>query len=120
MRRSPRRGATISSDSPDEEPADDKVSQLTEEQQGRYEFFSQSCRFRTQQILDMMIRGIGPGTSHIQNPAVRTVARAAELFAAELIETARAMSSGTGPLTPDLIFLAFDSLARRGKIPGLG
>jgi hypothetical protein len=109
----------IWSDSPDEEPADDDLSQLTDEQQGRYDFFGQSCKFRAQRIRDMMTRSVGPGTSHIQNPAVEAVARAAEFFTAELIETARSMSSEATPLTPDLIYLAFDILSRRGKIPGL-
>lgn len=82
-------------------------------------FRSANCKIPKAQVLDIVQRAV-PGVT-VQKLVGNVAADAARLFVADLIETAKRMSSNKEePLTPDMIMIAYSELEGRGKIPGKG
>jgi hypothetical protein len=100
----------------EEEEDDQELQNLTPEERERFDYFQRACKFPDNRVYDL-VRSKLPGSVHIQGKAVTAIADAARLFAATLTENARSLSTENGPLTPDLIFVAFDHLTRQGRIP---
>ena len=96
-----------------------ELAEMSDEQHARYMHFITSCSFPVATVKSLMQEQAPEGTS-IQNPAAATAANAAKLFVGEVAETARKLAKEGQPLTPDLIYVAFDLLLQQGKVPGCG
>ena len=94
-----------------------EIAEMSDEQRGRYTHFITSCSFPVATVKSLMQEHAPEGTA-IQNPAAATAANAARLFVGEVAETARKLAKEGQPLTPDLIYVAFDILLQQGKVPG--
>ncbi|KAK8893955.1 hypothetical protein M9Y10_022384 [Tritrichomonas musculus] len=95
------------------------ISNLSIEQKQRLDFFrSQQCKFSTSKVQEIMKEELPPGVS-IKKDAVSAASRAAKLFIAELIETAKKFSTENNPITPDLIYIAYSDLSKQRKVPGI-
>ena len=94
------------------------INDLTPEEKERIKYFeSKKAQIKPNDLKPIIEKVLPPGYELV--PAARAcVAQATQLFTAELIETARKLSSRHEPLTPDLIMMAFNQLEHIGKIPG--
>jgi hypothetical protein len=99
-----------------EDYGDDALPQLTAEECARFKYFQTACQLPRRRVQEWMQSCLPPSV-RIQPRAVSAVAGATRLFAAVLAETARELSQARSPITPDLVFIAFDHLARRGRVP---
>lgn len=104
----------------DYEPENDNYMLLSTEEKERFNYFKEAkCRFDHKIVHNMIEQRV---QEDIQVPASTgfIASHALRLFTAELVETARQFSGEEGPLTPDVIYIAFNHLMEKGKIPGKG
>ena len=105
------------------------VSEMTDEQRERFNLFrlGSSCKIPKNPIKEMMLKTVQGYSDRskadsiaVQDSAAVVATSAARLFIADLLETAKALNDTDKPLTPDLIFLAYNEIDSAGKIPGRG
>ena len=96
-----------------------ELSSMTDEERDRYNQFVTRCSFPVAVVKSIMQK-YAPEGSVIQNPAASVASSAAKLFVSEVAETARKLAREGQPITPDLIYLAFDVLLQKGLVPGHG
>lgn len=94
------------------------ISTLSNEQMQRLQFFRSQCKLPTSKVKEIMKEELPPGSSINQEVAIMA-SKAAKLFIAELVETAKKYTTENTPITPDLIYIAYADLARQRKIPGM-
>lgn len=105
------------------------VSEMTDEQRERFNLFriGSSCKPPQKRIKEMMLKAVQgysdrnkPDSISVQESAAFVANSAAKLFIADLLETAKSLNDTDHPLTPSLIYLAYNEIDNAGKIPGRG
>ncbi|KAK8900026.1 hypothetical protein M9Y10_002349 [Tritrichomonas musculus] len=105
------------------------ISEMTDEQRERFNLFrvGSNCKPPQKRIKEMMLKTVQgysdrsrPDSISVQESAAFVASSAAKLFIADLLETAKSLSDSDKPLTPDLIYLAYNEIDNAGKIPGRG
>lgn len=105
------------------------VSEMTDEQRERFNLFrtGSSCKPPQKRIKEMMLKTVQgysdrnkPDSITVQEAAAFVATAAAKLFIADLLETAKSLNDTDQPLTPSLIYLAYNEIDNAGKIPGRG
>lgn len=105
------------------------VSEMTDEQRERFNLFriGSSCKPPQKRIKEMMLKAVQgysdrnkPDSISVQESAAFVATAAAKLFIADLLETAKSLNDTDKPITPSLIFLAYNQIDNAGKIPGRG
>ena len=91
-------------------------AQMSDDERKRFHIFRFNCKFPPKQVREIMRRA-APGYQ-VQDNCGLVGSWAAQLFCGELVETARKLSGNNEPLTPDLIFMAFNELDSHDKLPG--
>jgi hypothetical protein len=97
-----------------------RFAAMDDDQRTRFELFrSRNCKIPPKWCTETLQRVLPSGTT-VQGGAGLVASFAVKLFVADLIETAKRLSNGSRPLTPDLIIVAYNEMESRGKIPGKG
>lgn len=94
------------------------VSNLSNEQKQRLNFFRLQCKLPASKVQEIMKEELPPGST-IKKEAVVIASRAAKLFITELVETAKKYTSENTPITPDLVYIAYSNLTKQRKVPGV-
>lgn len=92
---------------------------LSPEQMQRLDFFQTQCKLPRQKVIKNIMKEELPPGIIIKEEAAFVASRAAKLFIAELVETAKKYTTENIPITPDLIYIAYAELARQRKVPGM-
>jgi hypothetical protein len=91
---------------------------MSNEHRQRFDLFrSDSCKFPYKSVAEIMGRAVSNAV--VQAPSGRCAGWLLRDFVLDLVETAQRLAGkAQGPLTPDMIMLAYNELENRGKIPG--
>ena len=105
----------------DDNEVDEILEAMDEDQRNRYHHFvTDQCTFPAKLIKDKMRAALEGSSIQIAANSESCVGYAAKLFAAKLIDNARALMGNDEPIPPDMILLAYHELETRGEIPGKG